>query len=262
MNKLISFLLISVLAISITSCESNDSPLVVSPSNLTATNKVLIELFTNTSCIPCVQTNIFLDNINDLEGVTINDTNVIIIRYHTALYPNDPFYLYNVPGNDARISYYNAASSNPRGYLRGTFMGLYNSATWTNLINERLATTSSFAINATNNFNASNRTGTLNVTVGQLAGNTENNLVLHAALIEDSIAFNGQNGETLFENVLRNFITPAAGEPFSISSGQSANFVLNYSVNNIIDLQHARFILFVQNVSTKEVFVVEKYSVD
>lgn len=262
MNKLISFILISVLALSLASCESNDSPLVVSPSNLTATNKVLIELFTNTSCIPCVSTNQFLDNVFDLQGVTINDTNVIIIRYHTALYPNDPFYLYNVAGNDTRISYYNSASSNPRGFLRGAFMGQYNSATWTNLINERLATTSSFAINATNTFNASNRTGTLNVTAGQLSGNTENDLVLHIALTEDSLAFNGQNGETLFENVLRNFITPAGGEPLSISSGQAAEFVFNYDINSIINLHHANFIIFVQRVSTKEIFVVEKYSVD
>lgn len=262
MNKLLSFLLIAVLGLSLTSCESNDNPLVVSPSNLTASNKVLVELFTNTSCIPCVPTNQFLDNVYNLQGVTINDTNVIIIRYHTALYPNDPFYLYNVAGNDARISYYNSASSNPRGFLRGSFMGQYNSATWTNLINERLATTSSYAISATNNFNASNRTGTLNITLGQLSGNAESDLMLHVALTEDSLAFNGQNGETLFENVLRNFITPAGGESFSISSGQSAEFVLNYNVNSVIDLHHANFIIFAQKVSTKEVFVVEKYSVD
>lgn len=262
MNKIISFLLISILALSLTSCESNDSPLVVSPSNLTATNKVLVEIFTNTSCIPCVPANQFLDNIYNLQSVTINDTNVIIIRYHTALYPNDPFYLYNVSQNDARISYYNSASSNPRGFLRGTFMGQFSIGTWTNLINERLATTSSYGISATNTFNASNRTGTLDVTVGQLSGNTQDGIVLHVALTEDSLAFNGQNGETLFENVLRNFITPVSGEPFSISSGQSANFVLNYNVNSIINLHHANFIIFVQKVSTKEVLVVEKYSVD
>jgi hypothetical protein len=262
MNKLISFLLISVLAISLTSCESNDSPLVVSPSNLTATNKVLVELFTNTSCIPCVPTNQFLDNVFDLQGITINDTNVIIIRYHTALYPNDPFYLYNVSGNDTRISYYNSTSSNPRGFLRGTFMGQYNSGTWTNLINERLATNSSYGIGAINTYNASNRTGTLDITVGQLSGNAESDIVLHVALTEDSLAFNGQNGETLFENVLRNFITPAGGEAFSISPGLGANFVLNYDVNSIVNTHHANFIIFVQKVSTREVFVVEKYSVD
>lgn len=141
-------------------------------------------------------------------------------------------------------------------------MGQYNSATWTNLINERLATTSSFALSATNTFNASNRTGTLNVTAGQLSGNTESDLVLHVAVTEDSLAFDGQNGETLFENVLRNFITPAGGEALSISSGQSAEFVFNYNINSIINLHHANFIVFVQRVSTKEVLVVEKYSVD
>ena len=86
---------------------------------------------TNTSCIPCVAANQYLD--------AVTNSNVIIIRWHTTLYPNDPFYTYNPTDSGARQTYYNTANANPQAFLLGKYMGNYNANNWTNVLNTQLA---------------------------------------------------------------------------------------------------------------------------
>jgi hypothetical protein len=243
------------------SCESNDGIIIQSSSNLKSQSKVLIELFTNTSCIPCVQSNLYLDGINNLSGVTINDTNVVIIRIHTTLFANDPFYDFNPADNFARQQYYVfPAFANPKGYLMGldSSLGNFNQATWTTEINNRLAKTNSFSINFIVTYDSVSRNGSLDYEVGQLTGAAVNDLVLHIAVTEGNLFFNAQNGETDFENTLRDLITQGTGEAISISPGQSSNFSKNFTLMNGIDHKHADIIIFVQSVSSKEIFGVEK----
>ncbi|MBE2255462.1 MAG: Omp28-related outer membrane protein [Ignavibacteria bacterium] len=261
MKKVFIYILFIFPAMTFFACESNDGRIVTGISNLSATNKTLVELFTNTSCIPCVPANEYLNGILFLNGVTINDTNVIIIRYHTNLFPADPFYEYNIPDANARISFYNAASSNPRGYLKGTFMGLYNANNWTNLINQRLATISSFGIDADNTYEPATRSGNIDVVLGQISGNQINDLVIHVVLTEDDLYFMGQNGETLFENVMRDLITPSSGLAVTISPAQSVNLAFDYAIDPLININKAHFVIFLQSTSTKEVFGVERVKV-
>src|SRR5690606_41139398 len=121
-------------------------------------NKVLIEMFTNTSCIPCVPANSYLDRVHNLEGVTNNDAEVVMIRIHSTLYPNDPFYLFNTAANDARQNYYNGGIFNPQAFLNGTFMGNYNATTWTGLINNNFGALSTYAVGYNNSYDAGTRT--------------------------------------------------------------------------------------------------------
>ena len=261
--KLNKFYLLIVFGflLSFYSCESNDGIIIQRTFDLKSQSKVLIELFTNTSCIPCVQSNLYLDGINNLSGVTINDTNVIIIRIHTTLFPNDPFYEFNSADNFARQSYYVfPAFANPKGYLMGidSSLGNFNQTIWTNEINSRLAKTNSFAINLTITYDSLTRNGTLDYVIGQLTGAQVNDLVLHIAVTEDHLFYNAPNGETEFENTLRDLITPGVGENISISPGQSSNFSKNFTLMNGIDHKHADIIIFVQSLSSKEIFAVEK----
>ncbi len=171
MKKL--FLLYSLLSVVIFfySCESNDNPVInnTQPPINVPTNKVLVELFTNTSCIPCVEANQYLDAVNDLQGVTNNDTNVRIIRYHTTLFAGDPFYLYNTTDNNARMSFYpNSAIVNPRTFLLGIFMGNFATATWTNKINQELGEARSFGVALTKTYDTVSRSGSVNIAINQL----------------------------------------------------------------------------------------------
>lgn len=243
------------------SCESNDGIIIQGIVPDSSSSKVLMELFTNTSCIPCVQANIYLDRINNLSGVTINDTNVIIIRIHTTLFPNDPFYSFNSADNLARQQYYvTPGFANPKGYLMGSdsTIGNFNETVWTTEINKRLAETNSFVITFTLTYDSLTRNGILDYEIGQLSGSQVNDLVLHIAVTENSLFYNAPNGETHFENTLRDLITPASGESITISPGQSSTFSKNFTLMDGIDHKHAHIILFIQSVSSKEVFAVEK----
>ena len=256
---------ILIVALFFYSCESNDGIIIQGIVPDSSSSKVLMELFTNTSCIPCVPVNIYLDRINSLSGVTINDTNVIIIRIHTTLFPNDPFYTFNTADNLARQQYYVMPGyANPKGYLMGSdsTIGNFNETVWTTEINNRLALTNSFSITFTVTYDSLSRNGTLDYEIGQLSGSQVNDLVLHIAVTENDLFYNAQNGETHFENTLRDLITPGNGENITINPGQSSTFSKNFTLMNGIDHKHAHIILFIQSVSSKEVFAVEKKPLD
>lgn len=227
--------------------------------SINPTNKILVELFTNTSCIPCVEANQYLDGVYNLSGVTNNDASVIIVRYHTTLYAGDPFYLYNTTDNNARMAYYpNSAIVNPRTFLLGSFMGNFSNTAWTNTLNDKLASTRTFAIVLNNTYDTVSRNGSLDIKIKQASGPVVNDLVYHIAITENDIAYPAPNGETHFNNTLRDLITPPNGQPFSISTGQINSYSAGYSIAGIINQHKTDLTVFVQSLSTKEVFAVEK----
>jgi hypothetical protein len=232
-----------------------------SQSAVVANDKVLVEMFTNTSCIPCVNANRYLDDIHHRLGITSNDSRVIILRGHTTLFPNDPFYLHNVGDNDARMNYYDAASVNPRVFLMGVNLFGYNATSWTNKINARLLISNTYAIAITNTYDSTARTGSVSVKVTQISGSSVSDLVLHLALAENGIHYSAPNGETEFENTLRDLITPGAGETLNLSAGGSATLNYNYTVHSAVNHNNAELIAFIQDVSSKEVFAAEKKKV-
>ena len=246
----------------ITSSDTTDwtssSSFSVQTNVVSANNKVLIEMFTNTSCVPCVVANTYLDRIHNLEGVTNNDAEVVLIRIHSTLYPNDPFYLFNSTDNDFRQNYYNGGIFNPQAFLNGSFMNNYNANTWTNLINTNFGALSSYAITYNNSYDTTSRNGDISVTVNQITGTQVGDLVLHVAVTEDDLMYNAPNGETEFNNVLRDLITPGNGATVNVSAGQSTGFNYSYNINGQINDNNTHVIMFLQSTSTKQVYAVEE----
>ncbi len=228
---------------------------------VSATNKSLVEIFTNTSCIPCVEPNRYLDDINDLIGITSNDNSVVILRVHTTLFAGDPFYLYNTADNSARMNYYNAAAVNPRTFLLGTSLGSFSASAYTVKINEKLGSLRTFAIRIANTYDTVSGNGMIGINIRQISGQTVSDLVYHIAVAENGILYAAPNGETRFENTLRDLITPPEGQSFSISSGQTKSYVHNYSLAGTINKRKTDLIVFAQKISTKEIFAVEKIRV-
>lgn len=251
-TKILLPLIVLFASLSFYSCESNDT---VAPNSalVPGTNKVLVEIFTNTSCIPCVAANQYLD--------AVTDTNIIIIRTHTTLYPNDPYYLYNTEDNGARQVYYNSANANPRAFLLGTFMGNYNAANWTAALNTQLAATRVMGVSVNNTYDTTAKTGSLNIAITQSSSIAETDLVYHVAITEDGLDYNAPNGETVFEQVLRDLVTGPNGEPITISAGQTLNIVKNYSIGTVINDRNAHIIVFAQSTSTKKIYGVEMIKV-
>ncbi|MBN8570584.1 MAG: Omp28-related outer membrane protein [Ignavibacteria bacterium] len=244
-------LIILVLSVFLYSCESNDAP--VAYSNISgSTNKVLVELFTNTSCIPCVAANQYLD--------AVTNPNVIIIRWHTTLYPNDPFYEYNTLDNGTRQTYYNAANANPKGFLLGTFMGNFSGGgnTWTEALNAQLNASRSMGVSLTKTYDTTARTGNLNITINQNSGDAVSDLVYHVALTEDGIAYTANNGERNFDQVLRDLLTSPNGDAINITAGQTVNLApMSFSIPASIDDKHASLIVFTQSAGSKRIYGVD-----
>lgn len=245
-------LVILGLSVFLYSCESNDAP--VTYSSITgSSNKALVEIFTNTSCVPCVAANQYLD--------AITDTNVIIIRTHTTLYPNDPFYLYNATDNGARQTYYNAANANPQAFLFGSYMGIFNANNWTSQLNAKLNSSRNMGVTISKTYDTTTRAGNLNITINQTSGANVSDLVYHIALTENGLAYNAPNGEHVFEQVLRDLLTSPNGDALNISSGQSINLQKSFTLPAEITDRNASIIVFTQSVSTKEVFGVQSVKI-
>lgn len=131
------------------------------------------------------------------------------------------------------------------------------SSAWTSLINNNFGTLTSYAFTYNNSYNTSNRQGTFNVTVNQITGTQVGDLVMHVAVTEDELMYNAPNGETEFNNVLRDLLTPGTGEMVNVSAGGSASFTYNYTLNSQINDNNAHIIMFLQSSGTKQVYAVE-----
>ncbi|MBS1493450.1 MAG: Omp28-related outer membrane protein [Bacteroidetes bacterium] len=240
------------LSVFLYSCESNDAPVTYS-SFTGSTNKVLVELFTNTSCVPCVAANTYLDGITD--------TNIVIIRTHTTLYPNDPFYLYNPTDNGARQTYYNAANANPQAFLFGTYMGIFNANNWTNQLNAKLNSSRNMGVTINRTYDSTSRTGNLNISINQTSGSSVGDLVYFIAITENDLHYNAPNGETVFEQVLRDMLTGPNGDALTISSGQTVNLSKSFTLPSEINDRNASVVVYTQSISTKEVFGVQRVKI-
>ncbi|MBN1634015.1 MAG: Omp28-related outer membrane protein [Ignavibacteria bacterium] len=258
MKNIIKYTSILSIVLMFVSCENNlDSPVSPNP-DLKANSKVIVELFSNVMCVACIQSANYCDDISFLKGITINDTNVIIINIHTSLFPGDPFYAFNPQMNRAREVYYGALF-NPMGFLMGSIMTApFSQEQWTNQINQRLNKTNDITINLSNVIDTVSKSGTLFIQAAQLSGTTQSNLKLHIAITEGNLYYNSPNGKTLYHNILRQMITSSGGEDISVTPGQTLNIVKNYNIDNRIIPNNSQLIVFIQNDSTKEILGAEK----
>lgn len=259
LNKTLKYIFLIMLAVGLYSCESNDGIVPKGTSDLKSNSKVLVESFTNTSCVGCPAADNFLKRIDELLGVTINDTNVIIIETHTTLFPNDPFYNFNVTDNNYRQTYYSAGQINPLGFLMGSMMPLpFEQQSWTSSINQRLNQVNTFGINLIPEIDTSERILELTIQIGQFTGSAVNDLKLHIALVESDLHYNAPNGLTVFDNVLRDLLTPVGGESISVSPGQSITLSKSYNIDSRVIMNNCKAVIYVQSQSSKEIFAVDK----
>lgn len=258
MNKILSYLLILFIVFQVYSCENNlDSPVSTNP-NINANSKVLVELFSNVLCVACVQSANYCDDISFLRGVTINDTNVIIINIHTSLFPGDPFYDFNPQMNRARENYYQT-QFNPIGFLMGSVLTLpFSPVQWTNQINSRLNKTNDISINLFNSLDSLSGEGNLLIELKQFSNRTFNDLALFVCVTERNLYFNSPNGKTNYNNILRQYITDYNGENIVLQPGQQISTMKNYSLDDRITISHSQLIVFVQCLSSKEVLGISK----
>ena len=228
-----------------------------------AVRKPLIETFTSSTCGPCAPANVTAEAL-----FLLNPGKFTSIKYQ-ADWPGtgDPYYTDEV-GN--RIAYY-AINSVPRMEIDGGWDENGNNITQ-QVLDDHIDVISLVNLSATYSINI--KTVDIDITIDPLENYLSTNLVVHAAIIEETTYNNFRtNGETQFEHVVKKMLPNDNGTSIpSLVGGtqstlnQSYTFNGNYRlptdasnpVNHAIehsveDFSNLMVAVWIQDVITKEV---------
>jgi len=243
-------------------CLYNDDITNIINNPSTYKKKVLVEFFTNSGCTPCVAAHEYLDGITALSGVTSNDTNVIIISYHTR-YPfsYDSLYRANVPHNDARISYYGVTFT-PQGRLDGVSLGLFNTNDWTAAINFELGAKNYTAITLSKTYDTLSRTGNVGAEVNTISPIPDADIVVHLVITENSVPYiTASNGVKYPNDVMRTLLTGENGESITLLNGQQTLVNKDFTIQNNWNQDNCYITVFFQSILSKVIYGVERIKV-
>ncbi|MBA3647765.1 MAG: Omp28-related outer membrane protein [Chitinophagales bacterium] len=211
---------------------------------------VLFEHFTNSSCPPCAALNPgFESSILDANKSTVRG-----IAYH-GWWPvnNDPMYLSNTSQNADRINYYGVTGVPTvieMGSKKNASPGAYSQID----VDAQLAVSTSVKIEV-----ADTAYGTLHnvfVTVSSVGDPTSAGTIhLRTAVIERTVFYNGDNGETVFPNVMRLMLPDTDGELLTLpANGSDTTFYFTYTQDSAWNPSELAIVAFVQDDFSKEVF--------
>jgi hypothetical protein len=177
-----------------------------------ATNQTaLVELFTGTSCPPCVAADVAFDAL----GRTFKRSDVVLLQYHLHVPGPDPL---TNSDNEARSEYYrapgtpmlliNGKEAAPGGGSRQAGKEKYDE--FRAVIEKELDRKSSAKIELT--ATRDDDSVTIDVKVSD-APNPSEKLRLRIALVEDTVRFMGLNGVRMHHSVVRAMAGGSAGVP-------------------------------------------------
>ncbi len=260
-NKRFLFALPVVFAIFLIACESNDNPTnsvyIPQPVN----KKVLIEYFSNSSCVPCIEMHrSFIEPIDAVSGVTINDTSIVFVSWQYK-YPNtqDSIYWANPVQNAYRANYYQVLGA-PQGNLDGNYMGSFSTNEWSSQVNAEFDSTRYLNITLSNTYDSVARTGSVTAYVQTLVNPSTSDNVVHFILTESNVSYvTAQNGIKTLNDCMRLMITDTTGIPFTFGGSQTISE--NYSVNSKYVDSSCHIVVFIQSLNSQKVYGVERIAV-
>lgn len=222
----------------------------------TATKVVLIEDFSNVSCIPCVSSNLIL---HALVGGSYSRSRLVAIRYATNFpSPNDPFYTASQELCDSRMAYYRvlfAPTLIVDGLRRPTPA---DSLAIKDSINASLAVAPLFSLTVTKALVGSLYSTEVSVRILDTAGVVFANLVLHTVVVESDIVFSsppGANGETAFRDIVRGMLPSADGAVLTPGlPGTSQTYKRSITTAPAWNMASLNTVTFVQDRQTKQIY--------
>jgi PKD repeat protein len=214
---------------------------------------ILIEHFTNSSDVDCYQADSVLDALT-----SNHPSNVINLQYHTSYPPNDPFNADNPVVPTTRQFYYNL-SNVPFAIINGGKESSQRIDFQTTHLNQEQVIIQSLY---DSDFNLNIRTMKVNnilyiePTIAALADVPDMEISLRIAVIHPEIkGITGNNGDTLFRNVVRDMIPGPAGttiyRPWNM--GETLTLVQAWEISNEVESDSLRVIAFIQNESSREI---------
>ncbi len=242
-------------------------------SGISAERRVLIEMFTNTSCGPCYYDNTAWDIILDRYR---DELSFALIRTHMWWPSNqDPFYVANKTDPAYFKDYYNF-NAVPVNFLNGQTEIQRNFSSIDEMVvgfkrvvelaqkkNSILNISGSFYPKTISNFNTPVLDDSVLYEVKvQLKPDSPvgGNLVLKIAVIESNIAWDAPNGLKVHNQVLRKMVGGPQGIKIDLSNGLILVKRDTFRVSNKWELSNLEVIAWVQDSTTKEVFNCEYLS--
>lgn len=246
---------------------------------LGAERMVLGELFTSTTCSPCVAGNAVLTGVLSQKG-----SYLAVVRYH-MYWPepgNDPFYHYNVTDNSARRTFYGGVINYvPRLMIDGSDAdGSSESGMWGTWIDDRHGTDSPLFMGLYRNFQsaflAGQGDGSALVTVTNERDDTTFTIELFGALTESDVAYTGTNGDPTHHQVMIDLLPPVVGTygtEMTLGPSETKTLSFDFSIfdtiplpepvggEHIVNSDNCELVFWSQIYSTKEVLQAVKVAV-
>lgn len=217
--------------------------------------KVIVEHFTNTKCSICAARNPGLyTNLNNHPGIL-----------HLAIHPSSPYsgcllYQQDASENDARTNYYGVYGGTPRIVVSGSVIPASADYSNTNLLDGFEGNVSPAAIKISQiKFSADSIRSS--VVVKTMAAHTLPVLSLFAALAEDTVFYQGSNGEPRHYDVLRKALNSVTGQTLVLPAqvGDSLLFTFTATANPLWNFERINTYVILQEHAIKSVVQAEKY---
>jgi hypothetical protein len=234
-------------------------------SATSAPRKVLMEVFTSTTCAPCYPADVFYFQnwLPNYGGAS----QIVTLAYH-VWWPspgNDPMYMANTAPVQTRVSYYQGSSAYvPRGYIDGFIDGTSAYTSWPGSIEGRFLDPSPVSITLSGTRNG--LTFNMSASIRQELAASSTNWRVQWVTIENQISEPQYNGTIyvpfVHDAVHRAMYPDANGTPITISQGQTVVVTKSITLNSSWVANNSKVIVFVQDMSTKKVQNVEFIGLD
>ncbi len=219
------------------------------------TRIALLEHFTNGSDDSCKAVDAYVNTV-----LKNNYKDMVKLEYHTDFPGFDPFNQQN-PAPPATRSLYYGITSVPYSVLEGGGNALqfdYQTSSLSGKAVDRIALTDpKFRIILTSHDDGGMMT--VNVTLIALENLVADERILQVAVYEKLISdVPTQNGESRFQNVIRDLLPNAAGTAIfdSWMKGETRNYSFTWNEQNVYDPEMVRVAAFIQNDNTREIYQV------
>ena len=213
--------------------------------------KVLIEMFTNSHCSVCVNG---YSTLNTFFQNTTNDNRYVEIFYHMSYpYSDDPLHHHNEADAKLRDQYYGPFFFTPIAFFDGAQQPGGSYSSWGTQLESKLSVNQKIDIVLT----GSKTDDDMNITaeVTNLTQDEISNLKINFMIVED-VAYQGRNGISQHDNVMRK-IVDAAGSDFTLGASGNRSFSISSDYNGEWVKNNLSVVVFVQG-SDKSVYQVEE----
>ena len=246
-------------------------------------SKILMELFTSTTCGPCLPQNTtlnrYLDPTSSVYAGDLADE-WIILRYH-VWWPSsgDPYYDWNQAPVINRESYYDVGYV-PHMYTNGNVDSAGTATTWRTNARAAINQPTFFNIDINGSRNGYNISGNVRVTssadISDVSG-----FKLYVAVTHDNSTYNAPNGQTVFDQTFVDFLSgniidgqQVYFDTINLGAGETLNKVFNWTMDsnwpgdsgvswNVQDLNLIAFVQFDgAGQNNKKVYQVEALAFD